>query len=45
MNRIQLFRAKYNILNNIKDIKLKNALIKAIGNMDEAFKILKNNNL
>ncbi len=45
MNKIQIFRETYHILNNINDITLKNALTKANGDFETAFSILKNNNL
>ena len=45
MNKIQIFREKYNSLKNIKDIELKNALTEAKGDFDKAFEILKNDNL
>ena len=41
MNRIQIAREKYD-LNNLKDKEIEIALIKAFGNIDKAFDIIKN---
>ena len=43
MTKLQIAREKYTTLNNVNDNKLKIALILAKGDIDEAFKILKNN--